>query len=264
VALVFRSIAALSIVLASLLVGGERADANHAWSTYHWARTANPFTLKLAGNTQPSGNDSTGTWSSILGLASADWSRSTVMDTTIVASSGTKRCRPTTGIVTVCNDTYGFNGWLGLAQIWLSGSHITQGVSKMNDSYFNAPTYNISTEKRHVMCQEVGHTFGLGHQDESGASLNTCMDYYRNTSSTDTKSTTPNQHDYDELVIIYSHLDSSTTIGAAAPKGAGASEGDPGFGEDGTPKGASKDKGKVYVTDLGGGKRIVTFIFWTH
>ncbi len=65
------------------------------------------------------------------------------------------------------------------------------------------------------MCQEVGHTLGLDHQDTSGISLDTCMDYYRNTSDTDTLSTSPNQHDYDELLAIYSHLDTSTTVGAA-------------------------------------------------
>jgi hypothetical protein len=68
---------------------------------------------------------------------------------------------------------------------------------------------------QHVICQEIGHTFGLDHQDESGISLNTCMDYYHNTSASDTKSTHPNQHDYDELSTIYQHRDSTTTVGSA-------------------------------------------------
>jgi len=29
---------------------------------------------------------------------------------------------------------------------------------------------------QHVICQEIGHTFGLDHQDESGISLNSCID----------------------------------------------------------------------------------------
>ena len=40
------------------------------------------------------------------------------------------------------------------------------------------------------------------------------MYYYHNTSDSDTLSTRPNQHDYDELVTIYTHLDSYTTLGA--------------------------------------------------
>jgi hypothetical protein len=139
------------------------------------------------------------------------------LNTTIVSSQArNKQYKPTSGRVEVCNGNYGNNGWLGLAQIWLSGGHIVQGATKMNDTYFTTPTYNISTEKLHVVCQEVGHTFGLDHQDESGASLNTCMDYYHNTSDTDTKSTHPNNHDYEQLASIYTHLDSTTTIGAAA------------------------------------------------
>ena len=69
---------------------------------------------------------------------------------------------------------------------------------------------------QHVICQEVGHTFGLDHQSTDGSSLNTCMDYYHNTSASDTRSTHPNQHDYDELGIIYSHVDSLMPGGAGA------------------------------------------------
>jgi len=92
-----------------------------------------------------------------------------------------------------------------------------QGTVKNNDYYFGNSSYqyNNTAEMQHVICQEIGHTFGLDHQDETGITLNTCMDYYHNTSASDTKSTHPNQHDYDELVTIYTHLDSSTTIGAA-------------------------------------------------
>jgi hypothetical protein len=91
---------------------------------------------------------------------------------------------------------------------------IEQGTVKNNDHYFGNSSYQYNTaEMQHVIGQEVGHTFGLDHQDESGISLNTCMDYYHNTSASDTKSTHPNSHDYSELSTIYSHLDSTTTIG---------------------------------------------------
>lgn len=199
------------------------AGATHAWSTYHWARTSNPFTIKVGDNL------TTLEWKGYLTTASADWSmdtpRNNPLNTTIVAGqASTRKCRATSGRVEVCNDTYGNNGWLGIAQIWLSGGHITQGTAKMNDTYFNTPAYNNASEKLHVMCQEVGHTFGLDHQSTSGASLNTCMDYYSNTSASDTQSTHPNDHDYEELAIIYAHLDSTTTIGAATATGLAASE----------------------------------------
>ena len=225
-------------------VGGASASAalaNHSWNGYHWARTANPFTLKLGDNL------TTSDWKSHLGQTASDWSKSTVLDTTTVAGQSKGRCRPTAGRDEICNGSYGQNGWLGVATIWLaSGSlHITQGTVKVNDTYFSLPQYNNAAEKEHVMCQETGHTLGLDHQDTSGASLNTCMDYYHNTSSTDTKSTTPNQHDYDELVTIYSHLDSSTTIGAAGAV---------------VPSGAVGES--KFVSRLKDGRTRVTFILW--
>jgi len=56
-----------------------------------------------------------------------------------------------------------------------------------------------------LKCQEIGHTFGLDHQDESRADLNTCMDYSNNLDNP-----SPNQHDYGQLASIDSHLDSTT------------------------------------------------------
>jgi hypothetical protein len=238
-------LAALAAVMLSV-----SASANHSWGGYHWARTANPFTLKL-------GDNVSGTWDSLLVKASSDWSQSTVLDTTIVAG-GTKprNCRPTSGQVEVCSANYGNNGWLGLAQIWITGgTHITQGVVKNNDYYFGASSYqyNNTAEMQHVICQEIGHTFGLDHQSESGASLNTCMDYYHNTSASDTKSTSPNQHDYDELATIYSHTDSFSTIGAALGK---LPDAVPSFAP------ATQKAPSVYVDNLPNGDKLVTWVIW--
>jgi hypothetical protein len=194
------------------------AAANHSWGGYHWARTANPFTVKL-------GNDLTGPWPSVLATSSSDWSQSKVLETTIVAGqSSTRRCKPTAGQDEICNDTYGNNGWLGVAQIWLERGtlHITQGTVRVNDTYFNTPTYSSTAWRNLVMCQEVGHTFGLDHQDENfdNPNLGTCMDYTNDPSTNQH----PNAHDYEELGIIYSHPDSTTTVGAAAPTGAAHSD----------------------------------------
>ncbi len=112
-------------------VATRPAEASHSWGSYHWARTGNPFMLKLGDNVHSP-------WDDYLTEASNDWTAATVLDTTIVTGVTTpKRCRPTSGRVEVCAERYGFNGWLGLAQIWASGDHITQGTAKMNDSYFN-------------------------------------------------------------------------------------------------------------------------------
>src|SRR4030065_2842181 len=94
------------VMIAMLSAFPLSAGATHAWGNYHWARTSNPFTLKL-------GDNVTSAWDSYLATTSSDWSASTVLDTTIVAGSTNPRnCKAATGMVQVCNRTYGNNGWL--------------------------------------------------------------------------------------------------------------------------------------------------------
>ncbi len=245
---------------------GSTAEASHSWGTYHWARTANPFTLQL-------GDNVSSLWDSHLGTASADWSVSSVLDTTVVTGLTTaKRCKPIKGRVEVCNSTYGNNGWLGVAQIWISGSHITQGIVKVNDTYFNKATYNNPNEKLHVMCQEIGHTLGLDHQSEDGSSQDTCMDYFSNTgvNATSTLSTHPNAHDYDQLVTIYTHLDAVTTLLSriAGSSARASSDNDSDFthqSEWGSAVQKSKDgKSSVHERDLGKGQKLFTFVTWAN
>jgi hypothetical protein len=201
------SVATLVLVVAAGF-GAAQASASHAWGNYHWARASNPFTVPL-------GDRVTADWDSRLARAAGDWSRSSVLDSPVVAGTG-NGCKAANGRIQVCNDTYGFNGWLGLAQIWVRSSHIVRATTKMNDSYLSSPTYS-DTNKQHVMCQEVGHGYGLGHQDESGADLNTCMDY-----SNALDNPSPNAHDYQQLETIYnSHVDSGGQASAAVPTGSG-------------------------------------------
>jgi hypothetical protein len=232
------------------------SQANHSWGGYHWARTANPFTLKLGDNVSSQ-------WDSILATTSSDWSKSTVLDTTIVAgqAKSPKRCNATTGRVEVCNATYGNNGWLGIASIWITGGvHITQGTVKLNDTYFNTATYNTTAWRNLVSCQEVGHTFGLDHQDENfdNPNLGTCMDYTRDPSTNQH----PNQHDYDELATIYAHLDSFSTVdqSAAAPQ-SGVGDSPASWGHQ---VAGSRSAGySIYRLDLGHGNAVLTQVFWT-
>jgi len=232
----FVGMAATQLAVLMLVIGlSAPAGASHSWGGYHWARQSNPFALKL-------GDNVSGVWDGNLALASSDWSQSAVLDTTIVTGQAKGNCRPTKGRVEVCNKKYGFNGWLGVAQIWLSGSHITQGVVKMNDSYMNSAPYNTNAWRQLVMCQEVGHTIGLDHQDENfgNANLSTCMDYTNDPSTNQH----PNQHDYGQLVTIYSHLDSSTTVGQSV-----------------SSSGYSRSRSESYDAS---GNRVITWTLWTH
>lgn len=231
-------------------------SADHSWGGYHWARTSNPFTLKVGDNVGSA-------WDSILNTTISDWSQSSVLDLTKVAGGANPRnCRPTSGRVEVCNATYGNNGWLGIAQIWITGgNHITQGTVKLNDTYFNTPTYNTTAWRNLVSCQEVGHTLGLDHQDENfnSANLGTCMDYTNNPSTNQH----PNAHDYEELQIIYAHLDSTTTVGQLVQRFHDfVHSAPPEWGK--LVRQSRNGHQEVYEYNLGDGHKVFTFVTWAE
>ena len=242
------------------------ASATHSWGGYHWARTANPFTLKLGDNL------SSADWKAHLGQASSDWNSppagTSPLLTAIVTgqSNNVRRCSMVAGTTQVCDMTYGNNGWLGLASISVvGGTHITQGSAKMNDTYFNTSKYNNWNERQHVVCQEVAHTFGLDHQSTDGGSLNTCMDYFSNTgvNAWSTLSTKPNQHDFDELNDIYKHLDSTTTVAAQTllkPSRSDVSEDPESWGQHVSQ--SANGRSSTYEHFERDGSKTVTHVYW--
>ncbi|MGH9601884.1 MAG: hypothetical protein ACRD24_05790 [Terriglobales bacterium] len=234
--------------------------ATHSWGNYHWARTANPFTLKVGDNVNS-------TWDPYLNTAISDWTVSSVLNLTKVTGQAKANCRPTSGRIEVCNKAYGNNGWLGIAQIWISGSHITQGTAKMNDTYFNTSPYNGPAWRRLVMCQEIAHDFGLDHQDETfnNGNLGSCMDY---TSDPDGPPSNehPNSHDFAQLETIYTHLDSTTTVGQTVSPHPGAMNNIDleGPGQWGRLVRRTHDGGaEIYEQDFGRGHKVFTFVIWT-
>lgn len=225
--------------------------ASHSWNDYHWGRTSVPFTLQLLNNTTTSG------WSGILSLVSADWSASTVLHTSIMNGTGGNSCKPKAGTIQVCNRKYGFNGWLGLAQIWVSGNHITQATAKVNDSYFNSTAYNNDSAKRHVLCQEIGHAFGLGHQSFPGS--RSCMDDVNGLF--DPAYAGPNAHDYEELAAIYgSHNDATGTIARLGAAGVSDEEGPNVPGNFGRPAGTGRVPEILFVRTFPDGTMLFTWV----
>ena len=228
------------------------AIASHSWSNYHWKRT----TAEIS---PPVGDNVSAVWDSYLNVAIADWNQSTVINSPKVpGSSSPRQCRAVAGTIQVCNASYGQNGWLGIASIWLSGGHISQGTTKVNDTYFNMAQYNTPSWKAAVMCQEIGHDYGLGHQDEdfSTDNTNSCMDYTSNPAGNEH----PDAHDYQQLLSIYNHMEAAAmTLGGGAPSSAesGDSPADWGrpihFTADGRPD--------VYEKVEAQGRKI-THVFW--
>lgn len=267
-----------ALIAAAVLMPGP-ADATHSWAGYHWARTSNPVHLDI-------GDNMSSTWTTHLSTAVADWNTpptvtcadcgpvlgpAKVLDLALVAGRSTGRCKPTSGRIEVCSASYGNTGWLGVATISVSGSHITAGTAKMNDTYFASPPYNTDAWRQMVVCQELGHDFGLDHQDEifDNPNLGTCMDYTSDPSTNQH----PNQHDYDELATIYAHLDPSSGGGGGGscpPKKPGCTSG---AADQTSESSAPADWGKqvrsgrhtaVYERDLGHGARVITFVIWAR
>lgn len=239
---------ALAFVALAGLPGVAAADQ---WESYHWARQANPFTLKLGDNVSSA-------WDAHLRSASADWSASTVLDTKIQAG-GTRRrsCDPTTGRVEVCSAAYGDTGWLGLTMIWTNGDYITEATVRVNDTYFNTAKYDRPAYRNFVMCHELGHTLGLAHQNEDfdDPNIGTCMDYTNRPVSNQH----PNRVDYRDLKAIYAEVDSTTTVSAAPSER--STDRAPAKESWGDLVSGSADGGtQTYVAELGDGRRVITMV----
>ena len=232
-----KSLIRVPVVLA-LAAFSLAAWADHSWNNYHWARTTNHFTLPVV-------DSMTSDWDAQLSESLTRWSFSSVLAANVTSADDStktrKQCRMVQGQLRVCNAAYGYNGWLGLATIGLDpNGHIDRGTAKMNDSY---SWYWTVEEKNHVMCQEIGHVFGLGHTSEDGSSQQSCMDY-----STDPLSQWPNQHDYDQLAAIYGHTDSYNSYDD------GSGSGGDGGGDGGAcnaPPGKGCNKNGVDVPPMG-------------
>lgn len=275
-----RTKAALaSAAVASLLAAGP-AFATHSWAGMHWARSTT-LTIRL-------GDNLTTAWDPYLRSASVDWTKSVPIDTLVqLGSRSPYSCSPTYGRVEVCNYRYGTNGWLGIASVWTQYGHIVQGTVRLNDTYFVSASYNTPAWRRFVMCQEIGHTFGLDHQDEnhSNVNLGSCMDYTNDPTGTKgtngTKSNEhPNAHDYDQLNSIYAHRENWQLSSTRASVGATLGEA---FGGRGNAQGAAalaeagptdfrslgrivavdkKGRGRVFLRSLGGGAELTSFVLW--
>lgn len=249
------------------VVSAATVYANHSWGGYHWARTANPFTLKAGDNVSTA-------WDAYLDGSITDWNQAAELQLLkVTGSANPKNCRPTAGRIEVCSSRYGNTGWLGIAQIWVTeGTHITQAVTKLNDTYFASATYNTPAWRRMVACQEIAHDFGLDHQDETfdNPNLGSCMDYTNDPAGTGANGPLsnehPNKHDFDEISIIYAHLDSSTTIGAALPNGAPAAMNQ--IGLDGPAQwgrlvsSSRNGRSQTFELDFGRGHKVITHVFW--
>jgi hypothetical protein len=280
------TLAVISILIANLFT--IEVSADHAWGKYHWDLSfeeSKTSPIVLMGSL-------TGLWPGSLLAAEADWNNgideaaSVLYPLNVSDPSGVNDsdCSPTSGRVEVCNGDYGYNGWLGIASIWATrgkSNHIVQGTVRVNDYYFDSAPYSTEAWRDFVMCQEVGHTFGLDHQDEnfSNANLGTCMDYTSNPGGgfDSLSNIHPNQHDYDELDSIYAHLNETSTdtdegSGNGNGRGNGKKPQQASNGDNRSPNNPSEwgqavrqdaqGRNSLFVRDLGNNLIIITHVLW--
>ncbi|MDQ3766474.1 MAG: hypothetical protein M3346_03915 [Actinomycetota bacterium] len=227
------------------------AGANHSWEDFHWARATNPISLEIV-------DSMTGEWDTYLPLVNADWNASSVINTTLVAGSTAYAdrilCLPVAGKIRACNAENPDVTWLGLARVWLSGNHITQATTQVNDFWFNTDLYNDPSAKRHVLCQEIGHDFGLDHTYVEPS----CMDDINGLF--DPAFVDPGPHDYAQLETIYTHLDTGDGGGGGGCKGKKCQGSQSILGHDHV----GHDHGGKVSTEIvrNGDVTVITFIHW--
>jgi hypothetical protein len=273
----------ISLVAGAAVVALTPAFADHSWGNYHWAIDGQRLNLVV-------NHSVTAQWTPYVNEATADWdeSRKLSFSSADAATDDLSRrhCRPIRGQIRVCNQAYGQRTWIGIASIWLSGNHIVQGTTQLNDSYFDMPRYNTPAWRLAVTCQEIAHDFGLDHQDETFGNVNlgSCMDYSSNPAGGvyngfdyGPSNERPNDHDFEQISAIYSHDDGfTTTVGSAAtnfgvrqvgsaaanaamsePAGLSPAEWGRAIGTDG------HGRPNEFVKELGPGLRRITHVTWT-
>lgn len=177
----------LTLIVAAtvMLALSTVASADHSWNNYHWP----------SHNLAPTVVDQTSSPLFDITSAVAEWRDLGTPIAPQMASSD--------GDVEVVLKRMNAN-WLGVARISVdSAGHIQAGRVELNRLYLNSLTFD---EWDHVVCQELGHIWGLDHNHdgpEGGSPDDTCM----NSALHLGEFTAPNVHDAEQLNTIYDHTD---------------------------------------------------------
>lgn len=180
------------------------AITTSSWNGFRWARTGT-LAIKTVDRTSSA-------WTGYFTKALTGWSAASQID--LIGHRGTydPGCRAAWATIQICNGNYGANGWLGYANVWTSGGRIVQATVKLNDTYFTQSRYNTPAWRASTICQELGHTLGLAHNNMNRGDSNTgsCMDYTNDPDGGGiygASNLTPGSMDFVGLDIIYRNLD---------------------------------------------------------
>ncbi len=172
-------------------VGGDDAadhpvasDGSHQWGPYHWTKPENDERKVIIRDS------TTDSWTTKLPNAISDWGQSSkfrfVKQQAATDATTRQQCNfpDNYGRVHVCNYSYSWSD-SGRANIRVnSANHIQKGWAKLNNTVSEG-------NRRSTICHELGHTLGLDHRSVTSS----CM-----YGPADAFPTSPDNHDYDQLV----------------------------------------------------------------
>lgn len=218
-----RGICAALFLLGMVAIVPTTVDATHSYSG-HWRRTSSAVrnipVLRMLSSI----------WLTRYSIAMADW-RNSAMTKIKPYTYGTYappyRCPFYTGYIAVCNGNYGGTGWGGLAFLARDGyGHAYGGWALQNDYYTGYGSSATAVAwRQHIICQEIGHLFGLGHVNEitTNRNVGSCMDYTNDPDGGaggypgDPNNMHPYSHDYAFINQRHNHI-GSLIPGFAAPE----------------------------------------------
>jgi predicted Zn-dependent protease len=144
---------------------GELGPGSHEVPIGHWYSTAMPTRISVDDrNLSP-------LYRQFVPKALRDWNLATSV---VITENGTDSVQ-----IPIKDGDYGQTGWVGVTNIHYNGDHISSAPVFINNHWMNTSSYNNDVQRTYVVEHELGHAFGVGHQDTDFCNVNTgsVMDY---------------------------------------------------------------------------------------